>query len=386
LARKGLKVLHLVRQFLPSRGGMELYVYHLCEELMRIGHEVTVLTLDQNLRTGERFQQSEKISTKFGEIDLLRTSFQKFGPLFYVPLKKLENACEGVDLIHVHGCDQFLEELAFLRLMSRVKAPCVMSTHGGFFHTRKYFLIKKFWFSTLTNWSLSKMDGVLACSKSDFFKFKEICNDVELVENGVALEDLLYSPGPIEGGCGLYIGGFHPHKSVRRLVELFSFLHKNCGLKELHLVGVGEELEDCTNLVKQRGLQEHIHFHQDLSREELAKLYEKSALFFSASTFEGFGLSIVEAIASGCALLLQRNDAFVSLLGDQDPALCDYRELLQELKQNESSDRFRERLTQSSSEEMLQHRAKIAQRFDWRKVSQDLENLYLNLASIDIQD
>ena len=46
-----------------------------------------------------------------------------------------------------------------------------------------------------------------------------------------------------------------------------------------------------------------IDYYRNVRQTELAQLYNQNAIFFSTSYFEGFGLTGLESMASGCALI-----------------------------------------------------------------------------------
>jgi mannosyltransferase len=55
--------------------------------------------------------------------------------------------------------------------------------------------------------------------------------------------------------------------------------------------------------INKAGLEERIKFLGDLDRESVRKLYQQVTLCVAASRREGFGLTPLEAMASGCAVL-----------------------------------------------------------------------------------
>ena len=61
--RRGLRILQVVRQFLPRTGGMQEYVAQLSRHLINLGHEVDVLTLNRIIHSFSTLSISEITGT-----------------------------------------------------------------------------------------------------------------------------------------------------------------------------------------------------------------------------------------------------------------------------------------------------------------------------------
>ena len=68
--RRGLRILQMVRQFLPRSGGMQEYVAQLSRNLIALGHQVDVLTLNRNIHTGEFLGCDSTVDYKGTKIDV----------------------------------------------------------------------------------------------------------------------------------------------------------------------------------------------------------------------------------------------------------------------------------------------------------------------------
>src|SRR5690349_11548212 len=129
LCEVSMRVLHVVRQFHPSIGGLESVVAGLAGEQRRNGIAAEVLTLDRLFHdpTRRRLPATDQV----GDIPIRRIPFagSRRYPLAAPVLRHLR----GFDLVHVHGVDFFSDFLAATQPLH--KRPLVLSTHGGFFHT-----------------------------------------------------------------------------------------------------------------------------------------------------------------------------------------------------------------------------------------------------------
>lgn len=107
----------------------------------------------------------------------------------------------------------------------------------------------------------------------------------------------------------LYAGGVDPRKNVLQLIRAFALLPKQVQNKyPLKIV--------CSNNIhaykgfkaeaRDLGVSEHIDFVLKINDYGLADLYRKCRLFVFPSLCEGLGLPVLEAIATGAAVLTSR--------------------------------------------------------------------------------
>lgn len=104
----------------------------------------------------------------------------------------------------------------------------------------------------------------------------------------------------------LYAGRISPTKNVHRLIEAFSMIRDRIGHD---LVIVGED-------GKGRPRGRRIVFKGYVSKEELANLYGRAALFVFPSLYEGFGLPPLEAMACGCPVVVSKAGSLPEICGD----------------------------------------------------------------------
>lgn len=108
----------------------------------------------------------------------------------------------------------------------------------------------------------------------------------------------------------LYVGALQPRKNLARLIEAFDIAKKS--IPEMRLVLAGEEAWLAEGILAAR---EHSAHRDDIiltgpvGFEELRALYQGARLFAFPSLYEGFGLPILEAFASGTPVLAAGNSS-----------------------------------------------------------------------------
>ncbi|WP_299475642.1 glycosyltransferase family 4 protein [uncultured Roseibium sp.] len=300
------RIVHVVRQYAPSIGGLEDVVRNLASQQRDRFEDVKVVTLDR------LFTDPDKPLSKRETIDgieVLRIPYSGSSryPIAPSVLSKISEA----DLVHVHAIDFFFDFLALTRLVHRRKL--VATTHGGFFHTRKFARLKSVWFNTLTRFSASRYAGLVCCSTSDLDLFQKIASrNTVLIENGADVEKFMAASALRPRKRLLTLGRFSSNKRIDRLVDLMSVLTKKDPAWHLDIAGMESELtaDQLIGEATARGLADHIDVHVGLSNDELRKLIGQCSLFVSASEYEGFGLVLIEAMSAGLVPVVEANDAF----------------------------------------------------------------------------
>lgn len=108
----------------------------------------------------------------------------------------------------------------------------------------------------------------------------------------------------VDGPYMLYVGTIEPRKNIPTLFRAFRLLAKKHGLK-LVLAGTkGWLYDDILKLPAELGIQDSLVFTGYIDEETLLYLYNYASLVVSPSFYEGFGLPVIEAMASGAPALV----------------------------------------------------------------------------------
>ena len=316
-----LSILHVVRQFLPNRGGLEDFVANLSREQARLGHGVRVLTLDRLFSQPDRRLPARE---RLDGIDIERIPF--FGSHRYPVAPSVFRHLGDADIVHVHAIDFFFDAFALARPLHR--RPMVATTHGGFFHTRAHSRLKKLWFEGPTRLSVRGYEEIVACSESDARMFEGITpGGVEVIQNGVDLEKFAGAASSAPRRALLTIGRFAHNKRLDRLLATLRALNADGAGWRLRIVGVPSDVsaEALTAEIDRMGLTGAVTLHTGLDVPAIRDLIGQSSLFVSASQYEGFGIALIEALSAGLVPVAHPNDAF-AWLARRHPAitLCDF--------------------------------------------------------------
>lgn len=305
-----MRVLHIVRQFSPCVGGLESFVLELARQQRREGIRAEVLTLNRSFTDGSiRLPENEVIAG----IPVHRIGF--VGPRCYPLAPGVLRRAQDFDLLHVHAIDFFID---FLALTWRWhKRPIVVSTHGGFFHTKRFAALKRIYFRLVTRSSLRRSRLVIASSAHDQSVFAPIGEQrVRLIENGVDTKKFAES-GP-RAFCPslLYFGRLSENKGLDRLLDAFDELAEMRPQVTLAIVGNDYDgvLEKLQKRVQAMRHGQAVAIHTGLDDDALRELLARSSIFVSASRYEGFGISVIEAMSAGLLPVLSQIPAFDAIV------------------------------------------------------------------------
>jgi glycosyltransferase involved in cell wall biosynthesis len=129
--------------------------------------------------------------------------------------------------------------------------------------------------------------------------------------------DPAFTPeGPTPDGApyALYVSALHPRKDPLAAVEALALLP---GELRLVLVGPDKGLGgDVRSAVSRLALDRRVDVRGHVSKSELAALYRGAGCLVFPSRYEGFGLPIVEAMASGTPVVTTAAGATTEVAGD----------------------------------------------------------------------
>ena len=115
----------------------------------------------------------------------------------------------------------------------------------------------------------------------------------------------------------LYVGALQPRKNLVRLIQAFEGMKQS--MPEAKLVLAGEEAwlsQEIIDTWENSPVRDDIVLPGRVSFEDLRLLYQGARFFAFPSLYEGFGLPILEAFASGIPVLTADNSSLTEVAGD----------------------------------------------------------------------
>jgi alpha-1,3-mannosyltransferase len=291
-----MKIVHVVRQFHPSVGGLEDVVAQLAAAQYAKGHNVRVVTLDRifNAPQAKRLPKFDWLNG----LEIVRIPF--VGSTRYPIAPSVIRHIRGADIVHVHGIDFFFDYLAWTVPFHRRKL--VVSTHGGFFHTSFAARLKRLYFNTVTRLTLSWYAGVAAVSESDNQLFRKIrTRGICLIENGVHTDKYAGAASNVPQKALLSIGRLSSNKRLDRVIRFLAALRRIDPQWSLTIAGRPSDVSvaQVQKLVDGIGVGNHVEIIENPSNAQVRNLMAKSSALVCASAYEGFGLVFIEGLSAG---------------------------------------------------------------------------------------
>ena len=131
----------------------------------------------------------------------------------------------------------------------------------------------------------------------------------------VNFTDLDYASRETLGQRWLFIGSLNANKNVDLVIRSFAHFSATNPNATLKIVGGGELQDDLAAAANRLGIKESVTFLGPVSRAEAAAEIRKADLLCHLSLFETFGLTCVEAIASGAPVVSLANGGAESAWG-----------------------------------------------------------------------
>ena len=357
-----MKILHVTHNFHPIKGGVEKNIEDICKRMIELGHTSDVCCSKIPNAPNEETYKGIRIY----RVPTLNLKFYRISP-------KMAKISKKYDIVHVHGMG-FLSD--FFGLTKRIHGkPLVLSTHGGIFHTKRLSLLKKVYFHLWSRLPLRSFDKIVAVSLSDKQMFSKIRDSITFIPDSVdysRFSSIIRKP---EEGVFLFIGRITKNKRIDNLIRTFSLIQKE--KPESTLVIVGSDWDNNVNEFKQLSKNlgcKNVIFTGKIDDAALNEYKARAKFFVSASDYEGFGISVLEAMSAGIPVIVNDIPAFRSFVKENDNGLfVDYS------SPEQASSQIIDFMRNADLDKISSNAKKSAMQYDYRITGNSLEALYKEL-------
>ncbi len=305
-------ILHIIDNLYPESGGPPTVAIELVRQQAIMGRKVAILCTHAPRKPEQRALLAERwrgLDIEYIVLDDLAEGGAKGAR---AAMDRLQP-----EIVHIHCMWE-----ALVRRMAaharRRGIPYVLSTHGML---HPFVLAQK----RLKKWAyLTLFPGIVAGAGELFALNREEADHIvatfrrpaTVLPNGIAVDD--YSKPEVGMFRGLFpalgqrpfvlfVGRLHPIKGIDKLMR--SYAHARAHGLDLELVLVGPddgERPALEALARELGLSDHIHFTGGLFGPEKRDAFAACTIFAHRPRFEGFGITVVEGLASGKPVVTTR--------------------------------------------------------------------------------
>jgi glycosyltransferase involved in cell wall biosynthesis len=375
--------IHIVNTYYPPwRGGAETYTRSLAENLAKLGHEVNVTAAHPPTAPGRYL---------YGRVTV--TKLRSLGMFYGVPLtpRLIQDLVSAeADILHVNFPNPY--NAAIGALASKIKGvPAVLTWHNDLPPvTRSAGVIVQIHDGLIAPLYLGWYDAIITTTNiyaEDSKILKRYREKIHMIMNGVDCErfrpdvyagDLRSELNLKDSKTVLFVGAltrWHRYKGLDDLLQAFRLLDR----KDVRLlvVGGGDLKHEYEQMAQHLRIRDRVIFAGDVPDSLLPKYYAISDVLVlpSKDRSEGFGLTILEANASGIPAVASDVGGIPGILLDGENGVLvpprDPERLAEAILRLVNNDEYRATLGRRARELALKH--------DWRIVASDTEKLYLEV-------
>lgn len=388
-----LRILKITGAYPPAfvHGGTATAAHSLVKSLIKLGHNVSVLTTDINGRS--RLAVPKGWTTWDG----VRVRYCRWirGPLPYFSWELFQFLRHNVSLYDIVLLDSGWTSYGVLSGFecNRAGVPYLIYAHGCHspMHLRKSLFKKKLWWwafdrslynRAAATVALSKAEISYLCSMGVVTRIEHIANGVEMdaLENAETREAIDLQFPQIRGKrIVLFLGRLEPIKGLDLLIPAFVKVHQKFPKAILVIAGPDDRgyIKVVRHLIQQCNLMKDVLLTGLVTGAKKVGLLRSAEAFVLPSYGEGFSMTALEAMACGKPVILTQACNF--------PEVEEFHAgLLVESNSCSIAGGICQILQDRSGGSQMGHNGKklVIERFSWQDIARKTDDLCRNILSI----
>ena len=302
-----LRIALVAEDYYPQLGGVPEHVHHLARELDALGHATTVVTSNMKGADVGEHTDVRRIGTSvviYANGGVARVTI---GWRLTARLEALFRA-ERFDVVHVHGGLHPTLGLVAPRAAWRAGIPVVATFHSWFPRSIGYRVLRLPFQRVL-----DRHAATIAVSKSARDAMaRYFTAEWQIIPNGV--DTTLFRPDPArasqqQGGPPrlLWLGRIEPRNNLATVLEAMPRILERHPAARLTVVGDGPWRSRMEHSARTLG--EAVHF-AGYANGDRPQYYQRADVYLCSTTRASFGVTLLEAMASGTPLVVSDLPAF----------------------------------------------------------------------------
>jgi glycosyltransferase involved in cell wall biosynthesis len=395
-----MKIAMISSEYPPKWGGVGNATFFLANTCAKMGHEVHVITREHGMTIPPQHENITVHPVPWLKLPICFTlSFGRNA------VNKVISLGNDYDIVHVHSNMALLPKSYY----EKINSPVVSTLHGtwwgerstlnlgnviapavGMINDLSILLISSL-FDIYEDYAIELSNAVIVESKSE-------CRDVgargvknrykRVIRLPPGVDVSAFKPENRDDSLRtkyhvnedekmlLCVGRLAGRKGVNKVIEAFSRVLKKYDKVKLIIIGEGPQWHKLQSIMRARGLENKCYFVGKLPFDELEAIYATADIFVYHSLWEGYGLIISEALASGtpCVstnvggvpeMITFGKDGYYFDVGDTESMAKYILKLLRDEELMAKMSRYA--------------RKSMQERFDWRKIVEQTIKLYENV-------
>lgn len=363
-----MRIAFIGQKGIPAAGGgVERYVEDLAVRLVKLGHEATVYTRPHYTPRALQEYQGVKL------ISLPSVKTKHLDTISHTVLSCWHATRHGAQIIHFQSIGPAL--VMWLPKLLKPQVKIISTLQSRDYEHQKWGRFAKLMLKLGERLMCAYSDEVIVVTQSmaDYVKVKYGLT-AHYIPNGAVSAapvgaELIGRWGLVKDNYLVAISRLVRHKGLHYLIDAYKKLATE---KKLVIVGAGAFTDDyVAELKAQAAGDERIIFTGQQNGAVLAQLYANAYLFVQPSESEGLSLALLEAMARGVAVLVSDITENREAIGATNFSFS-----------NKNIEDLQEKLSwllanpQAVREQALAGRERVAQEFNWDKITSQIEAIY----------
>ena len=309
-----MKILQVINAFNPEMGGPVTICYNLSKELVKAGHDVTIITSDY------RFNKSYARSLSGIEIIPFKV-VANIGLFLISPDMNtwLKSHIRDYDIIHLHELQSYQNNIVFSHA-KKANVPYILHAHGLAPKIMEKSFLKRLYNYVWGDDILKNASKVIALTEMESIEYQEMGvpeKKIVIVPNGLDLSVVKHLPdkGLFRKKIGynadekiiLYLGRLNETKGIHLLIDAFGQILPQMADARLVIVGPDDGyLQHLIIKISQMGISDRVLIVGPVSETEKFTAYMDADICVLPSIYEPFGITVLEAWACGVPVIVTK--------------------------------------------------------------------------------
>jgi len=302
-----MRILRVAQTVYPDvKGGGAYHVHAMSRDQAEMGHDVTVLTVRTDPELPDVEERDGYTVVRYDP------SVSLLGNDISAGLAQFLADSDEYDVIHAHSHLYFSTNLAAMkRRLGNI--PLAITNHGLYSQNAPEWVFDLY-LRTVGRWTFNQADVVFCYTEEDEDRVREFGVDsrIEVVHNGIDTDrfrpegpesDRIDHDGPVVLFVGRLVEGKHPSDAVAAVSQLAETRNV-----KLYVAGEGPLRSELDG--------EHVELLGHLPYGEMPVVYRAADALVLPSRAEGLPRTVLEAMASGVAVVVSDLEQVVPVVGD----------------------------------------------------------------------
>ncbi len=346
------------------KGGAEKRIYEVSKRLAR-NHEVTIYTMKWWEKPQKKIQRNDIDFVAISEPKKLYVNNKRsIREAFSFALSSLK-VPKKHDLIDFNAFPYIPLFSGKIKTLRKNDPELVATWHevwGDYWY--KYLGKKGFFGKTIEKWAAKQPDQIISVSERTQRELKKLLVDSKVIPNGINYNEIEQINEDKQKYDVSYVGRLIPEKNVDVLLEAL----KNTDFKAA-IVGDGPQKQELKKIIKKEELD--VDLFDQANYKKLIGILKSSKTFVLPSSREGFGITVLEAMASGTPVLTvdeEKNAAKDLISNDKG--------LIVPLDSYQIKMGIKNLIQKNKEKEISKNAKEFAKNYTWDKVAEKTERIY----------